>query len=111
MNRVSIILFFFLLCLAPSIAYTNENAETLFKQQKYQEALDLWTNELKQGKQNDALHYNIGLAHLKLNQFPQSILHLEIALKRTCHSLGLRGIHAHCHAFDGRRWRSDRNGR
>ena len=81
MNRVSIILFFFLLCLAPSIAYPNENAKTLFKQKKYQEALDLWTNELKQGKQNDALHYNIGLAHLKLNQFPQSILHLEIALK------------------------------
>jgi tetratricopeptide (TPR) repeat protein len=81
-------LFFIILLLAIRvIAFPQVQLETLFKnandlfaQQKYEEALKLYTLINDKGFESAELYYNMGNAYYKIRNYPRAILNYEKAL-------------------------------
>ena len=58
-----------------------EKANKLYQQEKYEQAISLYDSIQQNGLQSEALFYNMGNAHYKLQNWPESILYYEKALK------------------------------
>jgi len=56
-------------------------ANQLFAERQYQAAADLYSNILRQGFANSAVHYNLGNAHYRLGRIGESRLHFERAIR------------------------------
>lgn len=67
-----------------SIAQGSEafqRASSLYNQEKYQEAIDVYKSIVDGGKESAALYYNLGNAHYKLSNIGSSIYYYEKALE------------------------------
>ncbi len=73
----SILLFSFQLSYAENS--TIEDGNNLFKEGKYQEAIDSYESILNSGLESGALYYNLGNAYFKNNNIPKAILNYERA--------------------------------
>lgn len=58
----------------------QEQAETFYREGKYQEAAQVYKNILAEGKESSALYYNLGNCYYKLGENTQAILNYERAL-------------------------------
>lgn len=56
-----------------------KEANSFFKQQKWDEAIDRYLNALEQSKNNDIVRYDLGAAFYKKGNYDQSIEHLQKA--------------------------------
>ncbi|MBP2833346.1 tetratricopeptide repeat protein [Aquimarina sp. U1-2] len=68
-----------------SIGFTQDEevfqrGNSLYNQEKYQEAIDAYTSILDTGKASASLYYNLGNAHYKLSNIGPSIYYYEKAL-------------------------------
>ncbi|WP_062057301.1 tetratricopeptide repeat protein [Aquimarina longa] len=57
-----------------------QRGNSLYNQEKYQEAIDAYTSILDSGKESASLYYNLGNAHYKLSNVGPSIFYFEKAL-------------------------------
>lgn len=67
--------------LADHNQYLFDEANKLYQQEKYQEAIDNYLEILKNGYESWQLYYNLGNAYYKARQFGRAILNYERALK------------------------------
>ncbi len=58
-----------------------QRGNSLYNQEKYQEAIDAYKSVLDAGKESASLYYNLGNAHYKLTNIGPSIYYYEKALK------------------------------
>ena len=58
-----------------------EQGKELYKAEKYQDAVNSWMKILESNHHSDALYYNLGNAHYKLNNIGPSIYYYEKALQ------------------------------
>ena len=78
-----------LLCISCSIIFPGtlyaasaaEEADGLFQNKKYQEALDIWYGLEQSGSTSTGLYYNIGITESMLQHSPKAILAYEKALR------------------------------
>ena len=82
MKKIIVILLFFTtnLVSAQTVNELFTNANTLYKEGKYKEAIELYSQIESTSKVSSELYYNIGNAHYKLNQVAPSIYNYEKAL-------------------------------
>lgn len=78
--RKSILFLSLLFCLSVAQASTIEAAAQAYEQQKYAKAQELYESLLTRGKASADLHYNLGNAYFKQNNFAKATLHYEKAL-------------------------------
>ena len=60
---------------------TEDQAEDLFKQKQYDQALSIWYGMIESGKSSTGIFYNIGLAESQLHNTPKAMLAYEKALR------------------------------
>ncbi|MBP5135177.1 MAG: tetratricopeptide repeat protein [Paludibacteraceae bacterium] len=72
---------FLLLFVQQSFAQNITEANALYSIEKYDEAITIYENILKQGKESSTLYYNLGNAYYKTNKIAPAILNYERALK------------------------------
>lgn len=58
----------------------QEQAETFYREGKYQEAAQVYKNILAEGKESSALYYNLGNCYYKLGENTRAILNYERSL-------------------------------
>ncbi|GAA4275025.1 tetratricopeptide repeat protein [Aquimarina gracilis] len=58
-----------------------QRGNSLYNQEKYQEAIDAYTSILDSGKESASLYYNLGNAHYKLSKIGPSVYYFEKALE------------------------------
>lgn len=79
---LAIIVFVMSSCIASAQSEeTFKKANTLYNQEKYQEAIDAYKSILDQGKESAELYYNLGNANYKLSHIGPSIYYYEKALE------------------------------
>lgn len=76
----SIVLFLSMTCFAQN-GPLFEQGKTLYKAEKYVEAITSWMKILDNNQHSAALYYNLGNAHYKLNNIGPSIYYYEKALQ------------------------------
>lgn len=82
MKKVIFILFFLIgFSGIPQENNIFERANAAYADGNYEQAVELYTEILKNGQTSAALHYNLGNAHYKLNHIAPSIYHYEKALQ------------------------------
>lgn len=74
MKYIKIIITCFLFILFSGAAYCSDNAEVLYKENKFNEALASYQEMLKTDGNNPFLYYNIGNTYYRLNNRGQAIL-------------------------------------
>ncbi len=67
-----------------------QNANTLFTEGKYNEAISAYSDILKTGVESAEVYYNLGNAYYKSGQLPQAILNFERALLLAPHDKDIR---------------------
>ncbi len=82
-NILFIVSFLFSSLLWPQNETIFNQANTLYNEGKYAEAIDKYTTILKSGKHSAELYFNLGNANYKLNNIAHSIYYYEKALKLT----------------------------
>ena len=60
---------------------TEDQAEDLFKQKQYDQALSIWYGMIESGKSSTGIFFNIGLAESQLHNTPKAMLAYEKALR------------------------------
>ncbi len=88
----------FILVLALMISATSfaqngplfEQGKELYKAEKYQDAVNSWMKILESNHHSDALYYNLGNAHYKLNNIGPSIYYYEKALQLAPHDSDIK---------------------
>ncbi|WP_299156770.1 tetratricopeptide repeat protein [uncultured Tenacibaculum sp.] len=82
MKKIIVILLFFTtnLVSAQTVNELFTNANTLYKEGKHQEAIELYNQIESTGKVSSELYFNLGNAYYKLNQVAPSIYNYEKAL-------------------------------
>jgi len=60
---------------------TFQRANSLYNQEKYQEAIDSYTSIINAGQESASLYYNLANAHYKLSNIGSSIYYYEKALE------------------------------
>lgn len=82
-----------LLSFTPAYAQEDnryQNANALFTEGKYNEAISAYSDILKTGVESAELYYNLGNAYYKSGQLPQAILNFERALLLAPHDKDIR---------------------
>lgn len=82
MVKNTIVIIIFLFCLFGSAQKNSnfEKATTAYTDGAYNEAIDLYTKILEDGKHSAAIYYNLGNSYYKLDDIPNSIYYYEKAL-------------------------------
>ena len=82
MKKIIVILLFFItnIVSAQTVNELFTNANTLYKEGKHQEAIELYNQIESTGKVSSGLYFNLGNSHYKLNQVAPSIYNYEKAL-------------------------------
>ncbi|MGB1042909.1 MAG: tetratricopeptide repeat protein [Tenacibaculum sp.] len=83
MKQIIVLLLFFLATIS-SAQNTDElftNASTLYKKGKYQEAINIYQNIEKSGKNSSELYFNLANANYKLNNVAAAIYNYEKSIK------------------------------
>lgn len=75
------LLFVMIAAKSQNVTDVAEQANRLYKEQKYESALNLYDSIQKMGYESAQLYYNIGNSYYKTKQIPQAILYYEKALK------------------------------
>ncbi len=80
-NILSILLLLFISLSAQSDMDKFKQANELYQEEKFQEAIELYNSLLDQDYISDDLHYNLANAYFRTNKIAKAILHYEKALK------------------------------
>ena len=85
MKNIPVLFFCFFIYLTPtwgqSAAKIKRQAEQLFEEKKYKESLNEYNKIKKKYSEDPLMYYNMGASFFELNDYPQSIQHLQAHLQ------------------------------
>ncbi|MHA7055591.1 tetratricopeptide repeat protein [Aquimarina sp. M1] len=80
-NLVKVVVFLISMVSIAQDDQVFDQANTLYNQEEYQKAIDLYKSILDKGQESAALYYNLGNSHYKLSNVGSSIYYYEKALE------------------------------